>query len=328
MAGGAQLYVYYRVRPADAAAVIAAVGALHAGWRARWPGLACTLARRAEAHDGADEPLDPDGDLPPARWRAGRVPARDRARCPRAPRGLDRRRAAPRSLRAMCLIALALEQHPRYALVIAANRDEFLHRPAAALDWWQPAPAAEPVLGGRDLQAGGTWMGLSAAGRIALLTNVRDPSRQRATAPSRGAIVPAWLAWQQPVRRVLGAHRRSGPQPVQPARPRWPRRPVVVDRRPRVGAQAARPRRVRAVQRRARHAVAEGAAAQAGAGRRADGVHSRSKTPCSPRWPMRPRSPTMPRCQTPASASSASAGWRRHSSARPTRATARAARRC
>jgi uncharacterized protein with NRDE domain len=98
----------------------------------------------------------------------------------------------------MCLIALALEQHPRYALVIAANRDEFLHRPAAALDWWQPAPAAEPVLGGRDLQAGGTWMGLSAAGRIALLTNVRDPSRQRATAPSRGAIVPAWLAWQQP----------------------------------------------------------------------------------------------------------------------------------
>lgn len=56
MAGGAQLYVYYRVRPADAAAVIAAVGALHAGWRARWPGLACTLARRAEAHDRADEP--------------------------------------------------------------------------------------------------------------------------------------------------------------------------------------------------------------------------------------------------------------------------------
>ncbi len=56
MAGGAQLYVYYRVRPADVAAVIAAVGALHAGWRARWPGLACTLARRAEAHDRADEP--------------------------------------------------------------------------------------------------------------------------------------------------------------------------------------------------------------------------------------------------------------------------------
>ncbi len=94
----------------------------------------------------------------------------------------------------MCLIALALEQHPRYALVIAANRDEFLHRPAAALDWWRPAPGAAPLLGGRDLRAGGTWMGLSAEGRIALLTNVRDPSRQRESAPSRGAIVPAWLA--------------------------------------------------------------------------------------------------------------------------------------
>ena len=97
----------------------------------------------------------------------------------------------------MCLIALALEQHPRYPLVVAANRDEFLDRPAAALDWWQPAPGARPVLGGRDLRAGGTWMGLATGGRIALLTNVRDPSRQRATAPSRGAIVPAWLSAQQ-----------------------------------------------------------------------------------------------------------------------------------
>ncbi len=51
MAGEAQLYVYYRVRPVDAPAVIDAVGALHAGWRARWPGLACALARRADAHD-------------------------------------------------------------------------------------------------------------------------------------------------------------------------------------------------------------------------------------------------------------------------------------
>ena len=98
----------------------------------------------------------------------------------------------------MCLIALALEQHPRYPLVIAANRDEFLQRPAAALDWWRPAPGTEPVLGGRDLHAGGTWMGLTASGRIALLTNVRDPSRQQAMAASRGAIVPAWLAGAQP----------------------------------------------------------------------------------------------------------------------------------
>jgi Domain of unknown function (DUF4936) len=54
MADEAQLYVYYRVRPADAPAVIALVSSLHTGWRARWPGLACTLARRAEDRDGAE----------------------------------------------------------------------------------------------------------------------------------------------------------------------------------------------------------------------------------------------------------------------------------
>lgn len=94
----------------------------------------------------------------------------------------------------MCLIALALGQHPRYPLVIAANRDEFLLRPAAALDWWRPEPTVEPVLGGRDLQAGGTWMGLARNGRLAMLTNVRDLPRYKPGAPSRGAIVPAWLA--------------------------------------------------------------------------------------------------------------------------------------
>jgi uncharacterized protein with NRDE domain len=93
----------------------------------------------------------------------------------------------------MCLIALALDQRPDMPLVIAANRDEFLQRPAAALDWWRAAPGDVPVLGGRDLQAGGTWMGLSTQGRVAMLTNVRDPARHRPTAASRGAIVPAWL---------------------------------------------------------------------------------------------------------------------------------------
>ena len=96
----------------------------------------------------------------------------------------------------MCLIGLALEQHPRFALVVAANRDEFLQRPAAALDWWQAEPGAAALLGGRDLHAGGTWMGLNTAGRVAMLTNVRAPQRQRSDAPSRGAIVPAWLASQ------------------------------------------------------------------------------------------------------------------------------------
>ena len=96
----------------------------------------------------------------------------------------------------MCLIALALDAHPRYALVIAANRDEFFERPTVPLDWWQPGKDAAPILSGRDLTAGGTWLGLARNGRIGMLTNVRAPERQRADAPSRGALVPAWLGTQ------------------------------------------------------------------------------------------------------------------------------------
>ena len=113
----------------------------------------------------------------------------------------------------MCLIGLALEQHPRFALVIAANRDEFLQRPATALDWWRADPEAAPLLGGRDLHAGGTWMGLNAAGRVAMLTNVRDVQRQRSDAPSRGAIVPDWLAAKPAPSRL----RRRPPKGASPA---------------------------------------------------------------------------------------------------------------
>ncbi len=93
----------------------------------------------------------------------------------------------------MCLIGLALDAHPRFPLVIAANRDEFFDRPAAPLDWWRTSSDAPWLLGGRDLSAGGTWMALSEHGRIGMLTNVRDPSRHRPDAPSRGALVTAWL---------------------------------------------------------------------------------------------------------------------------------------
>jgi uncharacterized protein with NRDE domain len=93
----------------------------------------------------------------------------------------------------MCLAALAIDQHRRFPLVLAANRDEFFDRPAARLSWWTPAPGAPEILAGRDLHAGGTWLGLTAAGRLALLTNVRRPDRMDPHAPSRGAIVPLWL---------------------------------------------------------------------------------------------------------------------------------------
>lgn len=93
----------------------------------------------------------------------------------------------------MCLVALALDQSSRFPFVLAANRDEFYDRPAARLGWWEPTDGGPPILGGRDLQAGGTWLGLTAHGRLGLVTNVRDPSNMDPQAPSRGQIVPQWL---------------------------------------------------------------------------------------------------------------------------------------
>ena len=115
----------------------------------------------------------------------------------------------------MCLIGLALGAHARFPLVIAANRDEFFDRPAAPLDWWRADDTGPWLLGGRDLAAGGTWMGLADNGRIALLTNVRDPRRQRTDAASRGGLVTAWLAGQalttgsNPFNLIGGDLRRS-----------------------------------------------------------------------------------------------------------------------
>jgi uncharacterized protein with NRDE domain len=93
----------------------------------------------------------------------------------------------------MCLIGLALDADARFPLVVAANRDEYFDRPTAALDWWRASAAGPWLLGGRDLTAGGTWLGLSPSGRIGMLTNVRDPARHRPDAASRGALVTAWL---------------------------------------------------------------------------------------------------------------------------------------
>ena len=90
----------------------------------------------------------------------------------------------------MCLILFAWQQHPRYPLVLAANRDEFRQRPSEPLAFWPDAPS---VLAGRDRVAGGTWLGLTLSGRFAALTNVRDPNPQRPDAPSRGTLVSGFL---------------------------------------------------------------------------------------------------------------------------------------
>ena len=92
----------------------------------------------------------------------------------------------------MCLLVLAWKSHPRYRLVVAANRDEFHERPAAPLAWWGEVT---PVLAGRDLVAGGTWMGVTSTGRFGAVTNFRDLAHVPATdAPSRGGLVPGFLA--------------------------------------------------------------------------------------------------------------------------------------
>ena len=89
----------------------------------------------------------------------------------------------------MCLAVVAIRAHPRYRLVIAANRDEFHARPTQPAAWWD-----EGWIAGRDLAAGGTWLGVGRSGRWALLTNVREPARHDPAAPSRGALVTGALA--------------------------------------------------------------------------------------------------------------------------------------
>jgi uncharacterized protein with NRDE domain len=86
----------------------------------------------------------------------------------------------------MCLILLAHDVHSRYRLVVAANRDEFYERPTARSDWWRDLPG---VLAGRDLQSGGTWIGVTRSGRFAAITNYREPGGTHADAPSRGQLV-------------------------------------------------------------------------------------------------------------------------------------------
>lgn len=90
----------------------------------------------------------------------------------------------------MCLILFAWKAHPGYELVVAANRDEWRDRPAAPAQWWDDTPH---VLGGRDLKAGGTWLGVTRNGRFAALTNFRDPADRQSTAPSRGTLVTDFL---------------------------------------------------------------------------------------------------------------------------------------
>jgi uncharacterized protein with NRDE domain len=90
----------------------------------------------------------------------------------------------------MCLILTALDSYPRYSLIVAANRDEFYERPTAAAAFWEDAPS---VLGGRDLKAGGTWLGMDRRGRWAAVTNYRQGQREADALRSRGHLVSEYV---------------------------------------------------------------------------------------------------------------------------------------
>ena len=91
----------------------------------------------------------------------------------------------------MCILFIANKMRRDFPLIIAANRDEFYARPTAPSEFWNSHPT---VLAGRDLEAGGTWMGVTRNGMISALTNVREPHNLKQNAISRGELVANWLS--------------------------------------------------------------------------------------------------------------------------------------
>jgi len=100
----------------------------------------------------------------------------------------------------MCLTVFALDHHPRYRLILAINRDEFFERPTAAAEFWPEAPH---VLAGRDLQRGGTWFGVSTSGRLAAVTNFREPHGGKYHNKSRGMLVFDYLNGEERAEEYL-----------------------------------------------------------------------------------------------------------------------------
>jgi uncharacterized protein with NRDE domain len=110
----------------------------------------------------------------------------------------------------MCLLVAAWNAHPRYRLIVAANRDEFHERPSAPLDWWSDDPR---ILSGRDLRAAGSWMGVSRSGRFGVVTNFRDLEGAPAPdAPSRGKLVAEFLAGTDSAATYLDQLRSAAPR--------------------------------------------------------------------------------------------------------------------
>jgi len=106
----------------------------------------------------------------------------------------------------MCLIVFALDRHPRYRLVLAANRDEYFSRPTASAAFWHDAPQ---VLAGRDLEAGGTWLGMTTERRLAAVTYYREPVAPLHQPPSRGKLAADFLTGTMAPEEYLERLRRE-----------------------------------------------------------------------------------------------------------------------
>jgi len=107
----------------------------------------------------------------------------------------------------MCLILLAWRVHPQYPLIFAGNRDEAYERPSAPADFWSDDPR---IYGGRDLQKGGTWLGLTRSGRIAAVTNYRERPAIRNLPRSRGQLTSGYLRGADDPRSYLESVSRAG----------------------------------------------------------------------------------------------------------------------
>jgi uncharacterized protein with NRDE domain len=107
----------------------------------------------------------------------------------------------------MCLIFIALHHHPNYKLIVAGNRDEFYNRKTEAANYWIDYPQ---ILGGRDLEAGGTWLGMTKSGKISMLTNYRDLSNINPAAPSRGQLVSDYLKFDVTAESYMNEIEKNG----------------------------------------------------------------------------------------------------------------------
>jgi len=113
----------------------------------------------------------------------------------------------------MCILFFAIKKHPKYPVIICANRDEFHQRPTQAMHWWPEKDNQSTILAGKDLQAGGTWLGLNKQGRFSALTNFRQPELFDNKKQSRGDLVIQALAKQdKEITGQLGksAHQYNG----------------------------------------------------------------------------------------------------------------------